>query len=60
MKIFRIYFAIAVLFMILTAAIGGIKEAESNTRRVAFGDEDGLFLIEGTLVNYDVVVGLRP
>ncbi len=60
MKIIRIYFVVAVLCMILTAAIGGIKEAESNTRRVAFGDEDNLFLIQGTLVNYDVVVSLRP
>ncbi len=56
MKIFRIYFAVAALCMILTAAVGGIIEAESNTRRVAFGDEDILPFVQGTLVNYDVVV----
>lgn len=39
MKIFRIYFAAAAICIILTAAIGGIIEAENNTKRVAFGEE---------------------
>lgn len=45
MKIFRIYFATAVLCIILTAAIGGIIEAENNTKRVVFGDEGSLPVI---------------
>lgn len=45
MKIFRIYYAAAALCIILTAAIGGIIEAENNTKRLAFGDEGALPVI---------------
>lgn len=31
--------------MIMTAALGGIIEAENNTRRVAFGEEGALPVI---------------
>lgn len=42
MKIFRIYFAAAIVCMILTAAIGGVIEAENNTRTVVFGEEGAM------------------
>ena len=45
MKIFRIYFAVSAILIILIAAAGGIIEAENNTKRVAFGDEETLRVI---------------
>lgn len=42
MKIFRIYFAAAIICMIVTAAAGGIIEAENKTRTVVFGEEGAM------------------
>ncbi|MBQ4625640.1 MAG: hypothetical protein IJB45_00125 [Clostridia bacterium] len=50
MKIFRIYFAAAAVCMMLTAAIGGIIEAENNTRRVAFGEEGALPMVSFSVI----------
>ncbi len=45
MKIFRLYFAAAISCMIMTAAIGGIFEAENNTRTVVFGEEGAMTVV---------------
>jgi hypothetical protein len=45
MKIFRIYFAASLIFMIMIAAVGGIIEAENNTKRVAFGEDEALRVV---------------
>lgn len=36
--------------MMLTAAIGGIIEAENNTRRVAFGEEGALPMVSFSVI----------
>lgn len=45
MKIFRMYLAAAIICMILTAAVGGIIEAENKTRTVAFGEEGAMSVV---------------
>lgn len=45
MKIFRIYIAASVVFIMIIAAIGGIIEAENNTKRVAFGEDEALRVV---------------
>lgn len=45
MKIFRIYFAVSLIFMMMVAAVGGIIEAENNTKRLAFGEEEALRVV---------------
>lgn len=45
MKIFRIYFAVSLVFIMLIVAAGGIIEAENNTKRVAFGEEEALIVV---------------
>ena len=39
------YLAAAIICMILTAAVGGIIEAENKTRTVAFGEEGAMSVV---------------
>lgn len=45
MKIFRIYIASSMIFIMIIAAVGGIIEAENNTKRLAFGDDEALRVV---------------
>ncbi len=45
MKIFRVYIAASVIFIMFIAALGGIIEAENNTKRVAFGEDAALQVV---------------
>ena len=45
MKIFRIYFAVSAVIIMITVAAGGIIEAENNTKRLAFGEDEALRVV---------------